>query len=76
MAAKADALAQYCQQIAAQGRVEIMGIDFGALTQMFARSNLLIRDVIRSNANSGLGIGFKIRYVLQQCANLGLAPRP
>lgn len=65
-------LAQHCEAIANRGSVQIMGIDFGQFANMMAQGLRAISQVIEANANSGIGIGFKIKFVNQEYDRLGL----
>ena len=49
-----------------------MGIDFGAFGKLMAEGMLLIRQVLELNANTGIGIGFSIEFVVERCRELGL----
>ena len=70
--AAAEQLRAHCQAIAGRGGVQIMGIDFGSFSQMQAEAMLLIREVLEANANTGIGIGFAIDFVLAACKSLGI----
>ncbi|PSV29316.1 trypsin-like peptidase domain-containing protein [Photobacterium sp. GB-72] len=61
-------LTAHCQEIA-QGSVSIMGIDFGRLAQLIANGLSAITDALESNANSGIGIGFKIKFANEEVLN-------
>lgn len=65
-------LAQQCAGMASRGSVQIMGIDFGAFATMMASGLQALSQVIEANANSGIGIGFKIDVVDAECVRLGL----
>jgi S1-C subfamily serine protease len=65
-------LAQHCQTIAGRGSVQIMGVDFGGFAKMMAQGFSVIDQILQANANSGIGIGFRIEYVNQECDRLGL----
>jgi hypothetical protein len=68
MAREAERLARHCQAIQGSGAsINMMGIDFGSLVGMLAQSNLLLRKAIEANANAGLGIGFEIDELAEQC---------
>lgn len=69
---RSEELRQYCNSIAGRGSVQLMGIDFGQFAQLMAESFLLSQQIIQSNANTGIGIGFKIKYVAEECKKLGL----
>jgi len=63
----AEQLYSHCQQIAGKGSVQIMGIDFGGFSSLMAKSMLLIREVLEANVNTGIGIGYSIRFVFEKC---------
>ena len=65
-------LAQHCQAIAGQGQVVLMGVDFGRFAQMMAQGFMVIDQILQANANSGIGIGFRIDHVNQEYDRLGL----
>lgn len=65
-------LSQHCAGIANQGSVVIMGINFGQFANMMAQGLSAISQVIEANANSGIGIGFKIDFVNQEYDRLSL----
>ena len=68
----ANELRKHCQIIAGRGSVQIMGIDFGRFSQLMAEAMILIQDVIQANANTGIGIGYSIKHVLEECEELGI----
>lgn len=63
---KAKELREQCQQMASRGSAVIMGINFSNFAQMMAESLILINQVVDANANSGIGIGFKIKYITDE----------
>lgn len=65
-------LAQHCNAVAGQGHVVMMGINFGAFAEMMAQGFLVIDQILQGNANSGIGIGFKIDHVNDEYVRLGL----
>ncbi len=69
MAAEAQALYAACRGI--QGGAFVMGIDFGAFAQMVARTNLLLRQLLEANANTGIGL--RIDCVVAELEDLSLA---
>jgi S1-C subfamily serine protease len=60
---KVKALSNHCTKIAQQGSVELMGINFGEFAGFVGQGLAAISEVIKANANSGIGIGFKIDFV-------------
>lgn len=71
--AAAEQLRTHCQQIAGRGSVQIMGIDFGRFSSLMAEAMLLIREVLEANANTGIGIGFSIRFISERCQEVGIS---
>jgi S1-C subfamily serine protease len=65
-------LANQCASIANRGSVQIMGIDFGQFANMMAKGLGAMSQVIEANANSGIGIGFKIHSMDSEFDRLGL----
>ena len=63
-------LAQQCAGIANRGSVQIMGIDFGQFANLMAQGLGAISQVIEANANSGIGIGYKIEFVNTELINI------
>ena len=72
LSAAADELREHCGAIAGRGSVQLMGIDFGAFADLMAKAMLLIGDVLEANANTGIGIGFSVRFVYDRCVEEGL----
>ena len=68
----AEEVRAHCQAIAGRSSVKIMGIDFGGLSRLMAEGMLLMSDVVEANANTGIGIGFSIEYVAEECRELGI----
>lgn len=62
LASEANAIAKDLMpsQTASMG---LMGVDFGALTKTISQGMAIIPKIISLNANSGIGIGFKIEFV-------------
>lgn len=56
-------LSNQCAAVANSGSVVIMGINFGDFAAMMAQGLGAISQVIHANANSGIGIGFHMRYL-------------
>jgi S1-C subfamily serine protease len=74
MAGEAQALANYCEQLAQQsGSAAIMGIDFGQFAGLVGRSNSLLARSLFDNANVGLGIAFCPQQLLDECERLDLS---
>lgn len=62
-------LSSHCQAIANSGSVNIMGVDFGQFANLIANGLGAITNVLEANANTGIGIGFKIDFANQECIN-------
>lgn len=65
-------LQDHLTNIAGRGSVNIMGVDFGDFSLKMAQTIQVLNSVISQNANSGIGIGFNIRFVVEGCKQLGL----
>lgn len=65
-------LAQHCQAIVGRGSVVIMGVDFGGFAQMMAQGFAVMDQLLQANANSGIGIGFRIEFASREYERLGL----
>ena len=61
-----------CAAISNRGSVVVMGINFGDFAAMMAQGLGAISQVIHANANSGIGIGFHIRFVNAELQSRGL----
>jgi len=46
-----------------------MGVDFGRFANLIANGLGAITNVLEANANTGIGIGFKIDFANQECIN-------
>lgn len=57
-------LRQYLSSASLHGSVEIMGVNFGQMADMFGRSLQIVSDMMSQNANSGIGIGFSIQPIV------------
>ncbi len=64
---------QHCQDIASRGSVQILGINFGNFVHMMGQGFSIMDQIIRANANSGIGIGFGIEQVQQECSHFGIS---
>lgn len=65
MAIEASRLKEHCLQLG-EGTVNIMGVDFASLGKMIGQSLEVSSSIIELNANSGIGIGFNIKYVMEK----------
>ena len=66
----AGRIGSHCEEAAAHGSVEIMGINFGRYAGLMAEGMVLIEDVLQINANTGIGIGYSIAPVVAKCFEL------
>ncbi len=60
---EASELRSYLEHVSQDTSVTIMGVDFGKLTDMFGRSLQVITELMKLNANPGIGIGYPIHPV-------------
>ncbi|RTL71447.1 MAG: hypothetical protein EKK41_10045 [Hyphomicrobiales bacterium] len=65
-------LVQYCNQLSSQGSITLVGINFGELVGAIGRGFVLTGELFSANANAGIGIGFNIEHVENECARLGI----
>jgi len=66
-----QAISQHCASIA-RGKVKMLGLDFGEFANLMAKGMDALSDIIKANANSGIGIGFNIEFVEQEFSRLKL----
>jgi hypothetical protein len=66
-------LEDYCRGIAQRGKITLMGIDFGAFAGSVARGFQLSRELFNANANTGIGIGFRIEFAESEWTRLALS---
>lgn len=73
ISSKAKQLQSQCNQLGGGGgRVVIMGIDFTQFAGLMGESFSFTSAIIEANANSGIGIGFHIKYVTEKCHSIGI----
>ena len=65
-------LTEYLNAVASQGSVALMGVDFGEFARLMAQSLGLVRRALDANANTGIGVGYHIRFALDKCRERGL----
>lgn len=70
--AEMEPLEKYCQDIAQRGKAIIMGINFAEFAGSVAKGFQLTRELFQANANTGIGIGFRIEFVDSEYVRLGL----
>ena len=68
---KAVQLQKQCKAIAGQITVKFGGINFGEFAKLMSESLVLSNSAIQLNANTGIGIGYNINYVVEECKKLG-----
>ncbi|MER1585613.1 S1 family peptidase [Enterobacter hormaechei] len=69
-------LRSYLNHVKQHGYVEVMGVDFGEMAEMFGRSLQVISEMMSLNANSGIGIGFPIQPVIDAISLLNAQQAP
>lgn len=52
------------------GYVEVMGVNFGEMAELFGKSLQILSEMMNFNANSGIGIGFPIQPVIDAISSL------
>ncbi len=65
LTAEAAYLRAHLEQASKRGSLDIIGIDFGSLADMFARSLQVITELMELNANPGIGIGYPILPIVE-----------
>lgn len=68
---KAKQLQSHCNAIAGIGNVHIMGVNFTEVMSLMSESFLISNLIIETNANTGIGIGYHIKFVVEECKKLG-----
>lgn len=69
---ESEKLENYCERISKNMTVEIMGINFASYISLISKAMKLIGDVIKENANTGIGIGYSIQFLEEECGKLGI----
>ncbi len=67
----AKQIQDHCQVTAGLGSVQLMGLDFGAFSNLMAQGMVLIQEVLEANANTGIGIGYSIEFAAAEPAAMG-----
>jgi hypothetical protein len=65
-------LAAYLDQIAGQGSVVIMGVNFAAFAGALSKIALLTNELIRKNSTTGIGVGVGTQELLTKAKELKL----
>ena len=61
---------QHFQRMGGRAGVAIAGVDFGAFVQLMSRSFDCFRQILEANANTGIGIGYRIEFINQKFRQL------
>lgn len=57
---------RHFQQMGGRAGVIISGVDFGHFAQLMSKAFDIFRIILEVNANTGIGIGYKIKFVTQK----------
>lgn len=57
---------RHFQQMGGRAGVVISGVDFGHFTQLMTKSFKIFRIILEANANTGIGIGYRIEFASQK----------
>ena len=57
---------EHFQQMGGRAGVVIAGIDFGQFAQLMSKAFGVLRIILEVNANTGIGIGYSIKFVTQK----------
>lgn len=60
----------YLAQAAQQISVEVMGVNFGQMADMFSRSLQMVNEMMNLNANPGIGTGFSLEPIVNAVNSL------
>lgn len=60
----------YLAQEAQQMSVEVMGVNFGQMADMFSRSLQMVNQMMNLNANPGIGTGFSLEPIVNVVSSL------
>lgn len=60
----------YLAQAAQQMSVEVMGVNFGQMADMFSRSLQMVNQMMNLNANPGIGTGFSLEPIVNVVSSL------
>ena len=60
----------YLAQAAQQMSVEVMGVNFGRMADMFSRSLQMVNEMLNLNANPGIGTGFSLEPIVNAVNSL------
>ena len=57
---------KHFQKMGGRAGVIISGVDFGQFAQLMSRGFSIFRTILEANANTGIGIGYRIEFVTQK----------
>lgn len=57
---------RHFQQMDGIAGVRISGVDFGQFAQLMSKAFHVLRIILEANANTGIGIGYRIEFVTQK----------
>lgn len=60
------------QKMGGRAGVIIAGVDFGAFAQLMSKAFDTFRVILEANANTGIGIGYRIEFVTQKLKQMGI----
>ena len=63
---------RHFQQMGGRAGVIISGVDFGQFAQLMSRAFSIFRVILEANANTGIGIGYRIEFVIQKLREIGI----
>lgn len=63
---------RHFQQMGGRAGVRISGVDFGAFAQLMSEAFKVFRIILEANANTGIGIGYRIEFVTQKLKQIGI----
>jgi len=69
---ESEQLENYCKAISKNMKFEITGIDFAGYIALISKAMKLIGNAITLNANTGIGIGYSIKFLEEDCRKLGI----
>jgi len=61
---------RHFQQMGGRAGVVISGVDFGQFAQLMSRAFSIFRVILEANANTGIGIGYRIEFATQKFSEI------
>ncbi|HAL65460.1 MAG TPA: hypothetical protein DCP10_07845 [Bacteroidales bacterium] len=61
-----EVIYKHFQQMGGRAGIIISGVDFGQFAQLISKSFNIFRNILEANANTGIGIGYRIEFVNQK----------